>query len=269
MAEMRREIAIVLIVIALGAGILGGWFIPSPLVLERTPLLDQIIADGELVVGTSADYPPFENFTYPYTGEIEGFDVDVSQLIADYIGVDLRMVHLDFGNLISACQAGTIDMIAAAMTYNEIRAASLAASLTYITVSQVVMVKDSSPLSTISHLGALGALDPSDPVGCQTGTVMQEELEALGNVTVVAYPSAVVLMTNLLNDNIAAAYVDEPVFTSYNRTEDLRIIFSTGSEPLALWTRYGEPELLYSMNDVIFNAFFDGTMYDLYDEWFG
>jgi len=265
---MKREFAILGIVIALGLGFLGGWFVPSPLVApESTSLRDQIIANGELVVGTSADYPPFENFTYPYTGAIEGFDVEVAQLIADNLGVTLTMVHLDFGNLISACRAGTIDMIAAAMTYNEERAVSLAASITYIEVSQVVMVKESSPLTTISSLGALGGLGLT--IGCQTGTVMQDELDALGNVTVNAYPSAVVLMTNLLSDTVDAAYVDEPVFTSYNRTEDLRIIFSTGSEPFAFWTRYGEPEFLYVMNDVILNSFLDGTMYDLYDVWFG
>ncbi|MFW9820488.1 MAG: substrate-binding periplasmic protein [Candidatus Thorarchaeota archaeon] len=265
---MKRELAVVGIVAALAVGLLSGWFIPSPLVEPEAPsLLSTIKSRGSFIVGTSADYPPFENFTYPFTGAIEGFDVDVAQLITDAIGggVVLTMQHLDFGSLISACSAGTIDMIAAAMTYNEQRANSLAASITYITVSQVVIVKETSVLTDITHLGQLGGLT----VGCQTGTVMQDELDALGNVTVNAYPSAVVLMTNLINDNIDAAYVDEPVFTSYNRTEDLRIIFSTGSEPLALWTRYGEPELLYVINNAILDAYLDDTMYTLFDTWFG
>jgi len=264
---MKREFAIIGFVACLGVGLLSGLLIPLDLLPEpaRVSLYDTIISRGELIVGTSADYPPFENFTYPFTGDIEGFDVDVAQLIADDLGVTLTMTHMDFGSLISACAAGTVDMVAAAMTYNVERAAALAASITYITVSQVVIVKEASPLTTINDLGDLGG----ETVGCQTGTVMQDELTALGNVTVNAYPSAVVLMTNLINDVVAAAYVDEPVFTSYNRTEDLRIIFSTGSEPLALWTRHGEPELLYTMNHAILDAFLDGTMYDLYDTWFG
>jgi len=265
---MKREFAVLGIVIALGIGLLGGWFIPAPFIVdgqEGPSLISTIKLRGTFNVGTSADYPPFENFTYPFTGAIEGFDVDVAQLIAEDLGVTLNMVHLDFGNLISACSAGTIDMIAAAMTYNEERAASLAASVTYISVSQVVIVKETSILTTISSLDELGLLT----VGCQTGTVMQDDLTAVGNITVNAYPSAVVLMTNLINDNIDAAYVDEPVFASYNRTEDLRIIFSTGSEPLALWTRYGEPELLYVMNNAILNAYLDDTMFTLFTKWFG
>jgi len=263
---MKREIAIVGMVVVLGIGLLFGWFIPSPLTVPESPsLISTIKTRGTFNVGTSADYPPFENFTYPFTGAIEGFDVDVAQLIADDLGVTLNMIHLDFGNLISACSAGTIDMVAAAMTYNEERAAALAASVTYISVSQVVIVKESSILTNISSLDELGLLT----VGCQTGTVMQDELTAVGNITVNAYPSAVVLMTNLINDVIDAAYVDEPVFTSYNITEDLRIIFSTGSEPLALWTRYGEPELLYVMNNAILNAYLDNSMFILIDKWFG
>ena len=260
---MKREFAVLGIIIALGVGLLGGWFIPSPITTPRTPLIDEIKSRGELIVGTSADYPPFENFSYPYTGAIEGFDVDVSQLIADYLGVNLKVVNLEFASLISACQADTIDMIAAAMTYNEERAKSIAASITYINVSEVVIVKQTSPLTTLSSLDELGGLT----VGCQTGTVMQDELTAVGNITVDASPSAVILMTKLSSEAIAAAYVDEPVFAIYNKTENLRIIYSSGVEHLALWTRYGEPELLYVMNNVLLSAFLDGTMSGLYSKW--
>lgn len=263
---MKREIAIIGIVAGIAIGFSLGWFIP-PLLTEPSgePLIDQITDRGELIVGTSADYPPFENFTWPYTGEIIGFDVDVAQLIADELGVTLTMTHIDFGNLVAACRAGTIDMIAAAMTYTEARAKSLAPSTTYITVSQVVIVKDSSGLGPISSLDDLGGLT----VGCQIGTVMQDELDAVGNITVNAYASAILLMTNLLADVVVAAYVDEPIFHFYNQTEDLRIIFSTGSEPLALWTRHGEPEFLYVINEVILDAYQTGTMYTLIDDWFG
>jgi polar amino acid transport system substrate-binding protein len=265
---MKREYVILGFVIALGLGLLFGWFIPTPFTgPEPTSLQDQIKNRGELIVGTSADYPPFENFTYPFTGEIEGFDVDVAQLIADELGVTLTMTHLDFGSLISACGAGTIDMIAAAMTYNQERAQSLAASVTYITVSQVVVVKNASSLTTITNLTYFE--DKPIDIGVQTGTVMHDELLDLTNVSIIASPNAVTVMTNLINDVVDCVYIDEPIFTAYNQTEDLRIIYSTGSEPLALWTRYGEPEFLYTINDVIINAYLDGSMYDIIDTWFG
>ena len=264
---MKREIAIIGIIAGIAIGFGLGWFIPPLLTQpEGKSLIDQIKDRGELIVGTSADYPPFENFTWPYTGEIQGFDVNVSRWIADELGVDLVMTHIDFAQLISACKAGTIDMIAAAMTYTEDRAESLTPSITYINSSNVVMVKNSSSLTDITDLTELVGVGD---IGCQSGTVFQWDLEEITGMSFTAYPSAIVLMTNLLADNVVAAYVDKATFEFYNRTEDLRIIYDSGTEPLSLWTRHGQPELLYVMNEVILQAYITGRMYILIDSWFG
>ncbi|NVM19300.1 MAG: amino acid ABC transporter substrate-binding protein [Candidatus Lokiarchaeota archaeon] len=267
-AVIRREIAIIAIVVGLGVGILGGWFIPSPISETRTSLLDKIIARGELIVGTSADYPPFENKTFP-GGVIIGFDIDVSEMIADEIGVTLEMVDIPFDSLIAACRGGTIDMIAAAMTYTAERAESIAPSTTYITVSQTVIAKNASGF-TISSINDV----TSYVVGVQTGTVMYEELgpDGLGmtvGVELIVYDNANDLMIALDGGGIQLAYVDEPVYTAWANTYDLEVLFSTGSEPLALWTRHGEPEFLYEINKVIFESYQDGSIITIIDTWFG
>jgi len=268
-AVIKREIAIIAIVVGLAVGILGGWFIPSPIQeAARTPLLDTIISRGELIVGTSADYPPFENKTFP-GGQIVGFDIDVAKMIADEIGVTLQMVDIPFDSLIAACRAGTIDMLAAAMTYTEERAESLAPSTTYITVSQAVIALNASTI-TVTSIDDLADYK----VGVQTGTVMYEELGPDGlDMTVGAdllvYDNANDLMIALDGGGIQLAYVDEPVYTAWATTYDIKIVYSTGDEPLALWTRLGEPELLYAMNKVIFDSYQDGSMFDLMDKWFG
>ena len=54
-----------------------------------------------LVLGTSADYAPFE-FMYPdENGEMVfgGIDVDTAQYIADYMGVELQVENMSFSNL--------------------------------------------------------------------------------------------------------------------------------------------------------------------------
>ncbi|MFX1462990.1 MAG: substrate-binding periplasmic protein [Promethearchaeota archaeon] len=272
MPVIKRNIAIIAIVAGLAVGILGGWFIPSPIVESRTPLLNKILArddgNGLLIVGTSADYPPFENKTYP-GGVIIGFDIDVAQMIADELGVGLEMVDIPFDSLIAACRAGTIDMIAAAMTYTEDRAKSIAPSVTYITVSQVVIAKNGSGYTITAIENVTDYV-----VGVQTGTVMYEELgpDGLGMtpaVDLIVYDNANDLMVALDAGGIDMAYVDEPVYTSWANIYDLELLFSTGSEPLALWTRHGEPEFLYEINKVIFDSYQDGSIYDLMDDWFG
>ena len=267
-AVIRREIAIIAIVVGLGLGILGGWFIPSPIVESRTSLLDKIIAREELIVGTSADYPPFENKTYP-GGVIIGFDIDVSEMIADEIGVTLIMVDIPFDSLIAACRAGTIDMIAAAMTYTEERAESIDPSITYISVSQVVIALNDSGITIDSIENVTNYV-----VGVQTGTVMYEELgpDGLGMtpaIDLIVFDNANDLMVALDGGGIDLAYIDEPVYTAWAKTYDIEVLFSTGSEPFALWTRHGEPEFLYKINKAIFDSYQDGSILTLMDTWFG
>ena len=63
--------------------------------------LDQIKQKGELVVGTSADYPPYE-FHAEVDGKdtIVGFDMEIAQAIADKLGVSLKIVDMSFDNLL-------------------------------------------------------------------------------------------------------------------------------------------------------------------------
>ena len=81
--------------------------------------MDQIKQKGELVVGTSADYPPYE-FHAEVDGKdtIVGFDMEIAQAIADKLGVELVTSEMAFDSLIPAVQAGTVD-IAASITTTE------------------------------------------------------------------------------------------------------------------------------------------------------
>ena len=267
---MKREFAIVGMIACLVIGGLAGWLIPG--LFAPTPgvsLLDEIEARGYILVGTSPDYPPFENKTYP-EGVIIGFDVDLSQLVADEIGVTLQMVELGFDALIGACKAGTVDMLAAAMTYTSERAIELAPSLIYITVSQVIIVRNDSILfpDPITSLNDLIGYD----VGCQTGTVFKWELDNVTGINVFSYPGADTVVTELIAENIDAAYIDEPVFAIWDKAvppaDDLKVILEEADAPLALWCRHGEPELYYAMNKVIFEGYLpNGTIYDLIDKW--
>ena len=228
------------------------------------PLVDQIKARGHIIVGTSADYPPYENLTYP-AGIIVGFDIDLSAMIAAELNVTLQMTDIPFDSLINACNSSIIDMIAAAIPYTPSRAAVLAPSITYIKASQVVIVKNASLLTTISSLDNLTTYT----VGCQMGSIMQSELEVIPGIILVTYANASILIQGLIAGGIDAAYVEEPIFTVWSNTEALRTIFSTGSHSLVLWCRWEEPELQYVINKVIFEAYQTGIIYDLMMTWFG
>lgn len=58
-------------------------------------------------------------------GKIEGFNVDMINLIGDRLGKKVDLVGAQFSGLIPALQAGTYDFIAAPVTVNKERAANL------------------------------------------------------------------------------------------------------------------------------------------------
>jgi len=257
---MKREFAVVGIVAALAVGLLAGWFIPSPLTGEtsRTSLLDTILGRGYIKIGTSADYPPFE-YVNISTSEIVGFDPDMCGWIADELGVTIQWSDQGFGGLIASCAAGNLDMVAAAMTYDANRSSYLAAS---VSVGQAVVVRNDSVL-TITNLTDLAGLSN---IGAQLGTTLYDDLVTAG-VTPVGHVTVDALMLDLIGGGLDAVYIDEPVYTVWTKTYNLKVILRTGVEEFALWIRYGEPELLYEINNVILDSFIDGRMQNNLAKW--
>ncbi len=268
---MKREMAVIGFVACLAVGLGIGWFIPGLLTPVSTPgqtLVEAIQDRGELIVGTDAPWPPFELFNVT-TSTWEGFDIDLSQMVADELGVTLTMTNILFDELIGACKAGTIDMIAAAMMVRHSRAQELAHSVTYIRVNEVIVVKGNSTLS-ITSLDNLTI--PPTIVGCQAGTTQYDALTDIAGFTegvnLLVYPKADTMMAALDNGVIDAAFVDEPVVSVWSKVYSQKIIFTVPAEPMAMWGRWEEPELMMVINKVILEAYRDGVMDDLYTKWF-
>ena len=86
--------------------------------LART--LDEIISSGKLVVGVNPTLPPLGLFNDQ--NEIDGFDVDVSEKIAEMLGVELEVVQVGSPDRIPFVASGKIDYVMGAMTRNPTRA---------------------------------------------------------------------------------------------------------------------------------------------------
>ncbi|MBR1457359.1 MAG: transporter substrate-binding domain-containing protein [Oscillospiraceae bacterium] len=74
-------------------------------------------ASSKLVLGTSADYPPFE-FQYPNDkGDLVygGIDIAVGQYIADFTGKELQVENMGFDYLLASLQKGDFDVVIAAI----------------------------------------------------------------------------------------------------------------------------------------------------------
>lgn len=106
------------------AGLLTACAATQPAVVADSPVLDRVLANNTLVVGTAASMPPF-NMTSK-EGEVIGFEVDMARMLANALGVRLDIETMNFGELIPALEAGKVDMVLSSMTITAERNAKVA-----------------------------------------------------------------------------------------------------------------------------------------------
>jgi ABC-type amino acid transport substrate-binding protein len=253
--------ALMLIVgLIIGFGV--GYFAPA--LTAPADDYDVIMARGTIIVGTNSGWPPFEMFNTT-TSTLYGFDIDLAELVADYLNVTVEWVDMDFAALVGACQAGTIDMIASATFITAERCAVLQPVTWYIRTNEVIVVKANSTLD-IDSLDDLVGYD----VGVQTGTVEDEELSAiLSETDLHRYPLTETVFQDLDSGVLDAVYVDEPIVDLYSTVYSIKIIFTVTAPPTAFYIRYGSDRLAGAINSAIAEGFADGSVDALIAKWFG
>lgn len=94
--------------------------------------------NGELVMATNAEFPPYESIV---NGEVVGYDVDMMRAICDKLGYELKIENMEFNSIIAAVDSGKADVGVAGMTVDEDRLKNVDFSDSYITATQVIIVR--------------------------------------------------------------------------------------------------------------------------------
>lgn len=73
---------------------------------ELKPLL-KTVTDGKLTVATSPDFAPYEFYSIDENENptLAGFDIALAQYIADYLGLELEIIPMDFDGTLSELSA--------------------------------------------------------------------------------------------------------------------------------------------------------------------
>ena len=131
--------------------------------------LADIKAAGELVVGTSADYPPYE-FHTEIDGKdtIVGFDIAIAQAFADELGVELKLVDMAFESLLISLQKGDFDLVMAGLTPDEKRAKTVDFTDVFFHNKQIVIIRAEDADKYVTTEDMAGTT-----LGVQAGTVQE------------------------------------------------------------------------------------------------
>lgn len=231
---------------------------------DSDPVYDSIKKRGELIVGLSADYAPYE-FHADIDGkdQIVGFDISIAQKIADDMGVKLKIEELGFDALLGALKTGKVDLIISGMAPTSERLKEVNFSTPYMTVQQKVVVRkgDESKYTSVKDFNGV-------KVGVQKQTT-QEELaknELIGSIPTSLQKVPDIIM-NLQNNKVDAAVLEGPVAEAYvERDSNLAfaesVTFQDGEKTAAVAIPKNAPILEEKVNasikTIIDNNLLDG-----------
>ena len=234
---------------------------------EASTLLEQIKAKGKLVVGTEAQYAPYE--FKDLDANFVGCDMWLAQQIADSLGVELEIVDMSFAGIIPAVQSGQVDLGIAAFTNTPERAEEIDFSDLYETSAQLLIVKTGNA-DTYSTKEALAG----QKVGAQKGTIQSQLIQsALPDSELFELEKYPALALEVQNGNIAGLVVDQAVGESLvaNSNGELEVSnFEFSAEEASFGKSVviakGNEDLVAAVNEVVNKVTSDGSYQAAYDE---
>lgn len=175
------------------------------------------VTKGKLTMGTNAAFPPYEF----YEGEaIVGIDAEIAGAVAEKLGLELEIIDMDFGSLVSAVQTGKIDVALAGMTKTPEREENVDFSTTYATGVQVIIVTDDSAIASADDLANAELIGVQDST---TGHIYCSD--DFGEDHVIAAPNGATAVQSLLQGKVDCVVIDkQPAEAFVAANEGLKIL---------------------------------------------
>lgn len=265
---MKKKISLLLVAVMVLSLVLtacGGSETPTPEDSnDDGQITIQSIKDkGQIVLGTAADYPPFEfHALIDGKDEIVGFDIEIAKYIADELGVELVIEDMEFDKLLGGLATGMLDFVIAGMNPDPERAANFS-DIYYEANLAVLVTKDNTEISTVEDLDGKS-------LGVQIGTTQEDVArETINDADVRALGTNADIIMNLKTNKIDAAIMETPVADSYASVNDdimvvEALVLDSGSDGVAVALKEGNDELTEAINEMLADMKEQG----LIEQWF-
>ncbi len=208
---------------------------------------------GVLVMATNAEFPPYE---YHEGSAIVGIDAEIAAAIAEKMGCELQIEDIAFDAIIPEVTSGKADMGMAGMTVTEERMQNVDFSTTYAIARQVVIVAESSGITSLADL-------EGKTIGVQQGTTGDiYASEEFGDDHIERYAKGMEAVQALSQGKVDAVIIDnEPAKVFITENEGLIILDEAyADEEYAIAVKKGNTELLEQINKALEELKADGTL---------
>jgi len=221
------------------------------------------ITEGTLLIGTDAPYPPFEIGT-PADADFGGFDIDLANDISEKLGLTPEFQDTSFDTIFRDTASGQFDIAVAASTITPGRQKTVNFSDPYYEAQQALVVPEGSDIASVDDLAGkiVGAQDAT------TGeTYANDETDA---AEVRGYPEGPDAIAAVTTGQVDAAIIDQPVAVdALEKQGGIEIVAEIPTNELyGIAISKDNPELLDAVNNALAELKDDGTITDLYQQYF-
>ncbi len=212
--------------------------------------VDKVKADGAVTMSTNAEFEPFE---YKDGDKIVGIDIDISNKIAEKLGVQLKINDIAFDTLTTELGSGKTNFVAAGMTANKDRKKNVDFSDTYFDASQAIIVSKDSAIKSRTDLNG-------KKVGVQQGTTgdtyctNEDGKNDIKVGSTERYAKGVDAVTDLINGKIDAVVIDDfpaKKFVEKNSDKLVKLDEALTTEQYAIAVPKGDKAMLDTVNSVL------------------
>ena len=217
--------------------------------------LAEVKEAGKLTVATSPDFPPFESIE---GGEVVGIEIDIMNLIAKELGVELEIVQMDFDSVLFGVQSAKYDCGMSGITANEDRKENMLFTTPYYNAAQVIVVKADSAIKGKADL-------TGKKVSVQTGTTADEGCKAEG-LEVSAFAANADAKAALTTGKVDAWIVDNLTAIQMVEDGDGLVILSEKmtEEPYAFAFAFGSEDLVAEIDKALKTLIDNGTVESIF-----
>ena len=226
---------------------------------------------GVIVVGTAANYPPFEFRNRDF--QLDGLDIAIIKEIGRRLGLAVEMRDMAFDGLVNALRVQQIDVAISAITITDQRRQFVDFSDTYFVSADALLAAENASFDTISDPAELAGLR----LGVERGTIYESWAETDLVETGLVQPDDV-FEYDRMEDAIAdlrAGRIDlvaldlQPAQVAESRGGLKIVAQGLNQQYLGIAVPKGASELLVRLNDSLQEMDDDGTLRSLLTQYAG
>ncbi len=217
-------------------------------------------ASNVLTMATNAEFPPYE---YYEGDKVVGIDAEVAALIAEKLGMELKIVDVDFNSIIPGVQSGKYDMGMAGLTVTEERLKTVNFSTSYAKGVQAVIVKDGGSVASLEDIDG-------KKVGVQITTTGDIYASGqYGEENIVRYENGAAAVQGLLAGKVDCVIIDNEPAKSYVAANEGLSILETkyAEEDYAICFAKENTELQAKVDAALVELIADGSLQAIVDKY--